>query len=316
MANPATAVLSATRRTGLTRMARAVCSGLVAASAFVVLGAVALADGRCGTQTCRADVGIAGHAEPQPIRVGEQSALKVTAKNNGYDGALAIDVQVDVADGLQILSVTHYGGRSCTTRGQFVRCDFGDFRREQQAVVVIAVRGTRTGTFISRGRVYASDVADPNGGNGQVAMTVGVLDGPGGGESGGGSGGGSGSGGSGSGSGGGDPSASTPGTGTVFLGAADPQRVLRTGGVRVRVRPATTGSVAVRGEVRTPAGRVRLSSVTLPAASGTDSSVFLGTTRAALRRIRAALRTRSRLRTIVWARNGSQTARRELHLRR
>jgi hypothetical protein len=37
----------------------------------------------------RSAVGISGHAEPQPIRRGETTRLKITVKNNRPDGALA-----------------------------------------------------------------------------------------------------------------------------------------------------------------------------------------------------------------------------------
>jgi len=151
---------------------------LCALIALVVVGALApaaIGRGRCGDQPCRADVDVSGHAEPQPIHKGETSALKVTAKNDGYDGALNIDLQVDVPYQLKILKVTHYGGNSCKVKGTFVRCDLGDFAREQEAVVRIKVRGTRHGTFISNARVYASDVIDPNMGNNHVEMTIGVF---------------------------------------------------------------------------------------------------------------------------------------------
>jgi len=134
--------------------------------------APALGDGRCGPDPCRADVGIAGHAEPQPIHPGETTRLKVTAKNNGYDGALDIDLQVTIPPELRYVTLRRYGGNRCHHKPGFVRCDLGDFRREQQAVVVITVRARRLGTFISRGHVYSSGVIDPNGGNNQVGMTV------------------------------------------------------------------------------------------------------------------------------------------------
>jgi hypothetical protein len=130
--------------------------------------------GRCGPKPCTADVGISGHAEPQPVHPGEVARLKVTAKNNGYDGALDVDVQVKVPAELRILRTRRYGGNRCRWKQGFVRCDFGDFRREQQAVVVIYVRAKKLGTYIARGDVYARGIADPNGGNNQVSMTVGV----------------------------------------------------------------------------------------------------------------------------------------------
>lgn len=146
--------------------------GRILSLAVLAAAAPALADGRCGANACRADVGVSGHAEPQPIHPGEVTRLKVTAKNNGYDGALAIDLQVAVPAELRIVKVRRYGGNRCRWKQGFVRCDLGDFRREQEAVVVIYVKARRLGTYIARGKVYASDIVDPNGGNNQVGMTV------------------------------------------------------------------------------------------------------------------------------------------------
>lgn len=144
---------------------------LTAALLALAAPAPALA-GRCGPDPCRADVGVAGHAEPQPIHPGEVTRLKVTAKNNGYDGALDVDLQVTVPPQLRIVKVRRYGGNRCRWKQGFVRCDFGDFRREQEAVAVIYVRARKLGTYIARGVVYASGIVDPNGGNNQVGMTV------------------------------------------------------------------------------------------------------------------------------------------------
>jgi uncharacterized repeat protein (TIGR01451 family) len=70
----------------------------------------AAADGRCGPKPCKADVGISGHAEPQPIRRGETSRLKITVKNNGPDGALGVWMQTDVPRQLRIVRVVRFGG--------------------------------------------------------------------------------------------------------------------------------------------------------------------------------------------------------------
>jgi hypothetical protein len=42
-------------------------------------------------------------------------------------------------------------------------------------VVKIRVKGKRKGTWISNARVWGYDIDDPNGGNGQVGITVGVM---------------------------------------------------------------------------------------------------------------------------------------------
>lgn len=145
----------------------------LAAAVAMVFAAVALG-GRCGDQPCRSDMSVSGHAEPQPIRKGEKTELKITPKNDGPDGALAVDLQVDVPHQLKILETRVYGGFGCNVSGTFVRCDMGDFARDQLGVVRIKVKGKRKGTFVSNARVYASDIDDPNGGNDRVGITVGV----------------------------------------------------------------------------------------------------------------------------------------------
>lgn len=145
----------------------------LAAGATFAFAALALA-GRCGDAACRADMSVSGHAEPQPIRKGEKTELKITPKNDGPDGALAVDLQVDVHRKLKILKTRVYGGFGCDVSGTFVQCDMGDFARDQLGVVRIKVKGKRKGTFVSDARVYASDIDDPNGGNDKVGITVGV----------------------------------------------------------------------------------------------------------------------------------------------
>lgn len=258
---------------------------LLGLPALLVGAAVASGDGRCGPATCRADVDVSGHAEPQPIRRGDTSEFKFTAKNDGPDGALGIELQATIPAGLEILSVQHFGGNACTVSGTFVKCDLGDFAREQEAVVRVKVRGTKVGRYIAPAKVYAHDVDDPNGGNGQVSATLLVQD--------------------------------RVGESGPRLTLADPQRVLRTGGVSVRVVPDREGTLGVRGEVRTTAGRVPLVAVTRGGVkAGSTQDVFLGTTSAAQAKLRAAFRSRSRLRAIVWARIGGTTVRRELHVAR
>jgi len=145
-----------------------------------VLAALLLAPGAhgwggssyCSNEVSCADVGISGHAEPQPIRRGNTSSLKISPKNNGPSTAYGIEVHTNVNPGLRIKDVRIYGGQSCSVSGSFVRCFFGDFVREQMGVVVIKVKGPKTGTFISDAKVYSQGVEDPNGGNGQVSMTI------------------------------------------------------------------------------------------------------------------------------------------------
>lgn len=145
----------------------------VAAAAAAVLAVSAIA-GRCGERACRADMSISGHAEPQPIRRGEKTELIIRPKNDGPDGALAVEVHVDVPDALKIVDTRVYGGFGCSVQGTFVDCEMGDFASQQLGTIKIRAKGKRKGTHVSRARVFAYDIDDPNGGNGQVGITVGV----------------------------------------------------------------------------------------------------------------------------------------------
>ena len=128
----------------------------------------------CSNEENCADVGISGHAEPQPIRRGEKSTLKITPKNNGPSPAYGIEVHINIPRQLEIKKVRLYGGSHCDRKGTFVQCYMGDFRREQLGVIKIKVKAKKKGTFISTAEVYSQGVEDPNGGNGQVRMTIGV----------------------------------------------------------------------------------------------------------------------------------------------
>ena len=127
-----------------------------------------------------------------------------------------------------------------------------------------------------------------------------------------------GSGGSGSGSGsGGSGGSSTPSGPPGYLRVADPQRPLKSGGVRVSVKAYRAGTLTVRGTVRTRGGTVRLTSVTVRGVrKGQTRRVFLGTTKRALARIRAGLRGDARLRTTITATLARGGMRTTTHLRR
>lgn len=255
--------------------------------------------GRCGDVACKADLSVSGHAEPQPIRIGERSEYKFTVQNNGPDGALAVKAQITIDQGIRIDDAVVYGGQSCAVSGTFVQCDVGDLGKLQQAVVRVRVTGTKAGTFEGRAEVFGYDIEDPNGGNGQVTATLGVLTGSGG----------SGSGGSVGGTG------SAP-SGSLRLTARDPQFILRTGGVTVRAVVPRSGTLRLRGSVATASGKVALVGVARGVRVGETVDVFLGTTSGNLDRIRSALRGGARLSTRVFVTLGYTKAQILLHVRR
>lgn len=152
----------------------ALLAPVILIAAGLVLAAASWA-GRCGDQACRADIALSGHAEPQPIRRGEKTELKITPKNQGPDAAKDVEVHVDVHRKLKIKRARTFGGHGCQVSGTFVQCKMGDFSNQQLGVVRIKVKGKKKGTFVSQARAFAYDIEDPNGGNAQVDITVGVL---------------------------------------------------------------------------------------------------------------------------------------------
>jgi hypothetical protein len=250
---------------------------------------VALADGRCGAQSCKSDVSVSGFAEPQPIKVGGTSALKFTVKNNGPDGTESTDLKTTIPDGLQITRTLTYGGPQCSQDGQFVACQLGPLAKFQTMTVQVDVKAKREQTFIVPAQVYGYGSDDPNGGNGQVSVSLRA--------------------GGGGGGGGGDNAAGK-------LTVKDPQQPLRTGGVKVRVLTYATGTMRIRGKVYTPGRAVNLSTVTQGVRSGETKDVFLGTTSSVLKRIRAGLRGGKRLRVKITGSIAGRTMRPEIHDRR
>lgn len=266
------------------RLALAATTGVL-----VVSGAgVALADGRCGAVSCKSDVSVSGFAEPRPVKVGETSRLKFNVRNNGPDGTESTELKTTIPDGLRISRTLTYGGPQCSQTGRFVECRLGAFAAFQNMTVQVDVVGTRAQTFTIPANVYGYGSDDPNGGNGQVNVSLGVL--------------------------------SKSGSGSSNAGGKltvkDPQRVLRTGGVKVRVLTYASGTMRVRGRVYIGRGYVDLSKVVEGVRSGETKDVFLGTTPTVLRRIRAGLRGGKRLRTRISGSVGSRKMATEIHLRR
>lgn len=270
------------------RLVVVVAAGLAGASG----AGVALADGRCGAQSCKSDMSVSGHAEPSPIKVGETARLKFFVRNNGTDGTESTDFKTTVPEGLDIVGTQTYGGPQCGVSGRFVDCKLGAFAAFQTMTVQVEVKARRAQTFTIPGNVYGYGSDDPNGGNGQVSVSLNA----------GGSGGTGGSGGS----------ANAGGKLTV----KDPQRILKTGGIRVRVLTQNTGTMRLRAKVYTPGRAVNLSSVVQGVRSGETKDVFLGSRSEVLARIRAGLRGGKRLRVRISGSVGSRKMQTEIHVRR
>lgn len=264
------------------RLVVVAAAGLAGASG----AGVALADGRCGAQSCKSDMSVSGHAEPSPIKVGETARLKFFVRNNGPDGTESTDFKTTVPEGLDVVGTQTYGGPQCGLSGRFVDCKLGAFAAFQTMTVQVEVKARRATTFTIPGNVYGYGSDDPNGGNGQISISLS--------------------------SGGSGGNVNAGGKLTV----KDPQRILKTGGVRVKVLTYNTGTMRLRAKVYTPGRAVNLSTVTQGVRSGETKDVFLGSRSDVLGTIRKALRGGKRLRVRISGSVGSRKMQTEIHVRR
>ena len=99
-----------------------------------------------------------------------------------------------------------------------------------------------------------------------------------------------------------------PPGGIAKVKATSPERILKTGGVTIRLTPALAMSYGIDGSVSTPSGRVTLTHVDLrgPTAHSTHR-VFLGTVPSSLAKIRRALSHAKRLPATVTVTAGGAT---------
>jgi hypothetical protein len=120
----------------------------------------------------RSDLGIWGHAVREPVKRGETTQLKFVIKNNGPDGGHGVVLQVTVPYALQIRRWKLYGGLGCTVKGTFVRCRMGAYALEQEGTLLVTVRATRRGTYVSDADVHATGSSDGVDGNNAVHATI------------------------------------------------------------------------------------------------------------------------------------------------
>lgn len=155
---------------------------LTAALATALIGSTTAVARDCTIESKCADISISGHAEPQPIRRGETTTLKLTAKNNGPVGSYGGWIQVTVPNELKVKRKSISGDGNdygCSDNGYgFVKCYTGDLSKEELSVVKITVKAKKRGTYVIPAQAYADgSTNDPNGGNNQVGITVGVKGG-------------------------------------------------------------------------------------------------------------------------------------------
>jgi hypothetical protein len=149
--------------------------GIIALTAASLLWLAAPALACSMTDGC-ADVSVSGHAEPQPIRKGDRTTLKITPKNDGPGQTYGIKVTAEVPKQLKVKRVRMSGDgndHGCDHNGYgFIECWPGDFGAQELAVIKIKAKARRKGTFITPVKVYSQGTNDPNGGNNQVSISV------------------------------------------------------------------------------------------------------------------------------------------------
>jgi hypothetical protein len=154
-------------------------AGLAALTLLLVPSLSAARD--CTTGNKCADISIFGHAEPQPIRKGQTSTVKLTVKNNGPVEAYGTWVQTNIPKGLKVKRKRIYGdGGDYGCEGNkygFVKCYPGDLSQHEESVVKIKVKGVKKNKsgYVFSAEAYADgSTNDPTGGNNQVGITIGV----------------------------------------------------------------------------------------------------------------------------------------------
>ncbi len=122
---------------------------LTAALAAGLVGSTTAVARDCTVENKCADISISGHAEPQPIRRGETTTLKLTAKNNGPVGSFGDWVQITVPRELKVKRKRISGDGNdygCSDNGYgFVKCYTGDLAKEELSVVKVTVKAEEEG---------------------------------------------------------------------------------------------------------------------------------------------------------------------------
>jgi hypothetical protein len=223
----------------------------------------ALAEPVCPGNECRADVSIVAPGMPETLRLGEATELQFVVRNAGPLTAYGVFFGTNFRVDLEIVSTTSDAG-SCEAANGNASCQLGDIPAGDSVTVTISGRPTKVGQGEMIAHAYpGTGTTDGDQTNNEIDPIVEVLPGRG---------------------------------GVAKITPINPERILKTGGVRLRVVPHMTGALSIDGYVSTRGGRVALTHLDLRDATESQArSVFLGTTRAALARIRRALKTTRRL---------------------
>lgn len=262
--------------TTLRRMRLPVLAFIALPVVALVAAPVALGDAACPGTSCQADVSVTASQLPSMLRLGETTELQFIVGNAGPLTASQVFFGTNFHVEMAILSSTSDTG-PCQAYNGNVSCQLGDIPAGGMVTVSVKARAANVGSGEMIAHAYReTGVADGNQTNNEISPVLNVV---------------------------------APRGGVAKVRPTKDERILKTGGVRLRIVPHTTGDLAIDGYVSTRTGAVRLSHVDLRGAKqGQGRTVFLGTTPDALARIRRALRTAKRLRTHISVTSGGATS--------
>lgn len=228
---------------------------------------------------CADDLAVAAPDMPSTVDMGASGELTWTVANVGRYPSDDVFFGTDLQAGLTLESVDSDAG-TCTVTPNVdgnVNCQLGTVAAGQTVTIRARYVAGAMGSGPMVAHAYPASASDRNQTNNQIAPDLTVV-------------------------------APAGGIGTAQAAAA-PERILKSGGVRVRVRPAMAGTFAIDGTIITPTGPVTLTHVDVrDAAAGVPRTVFLGTTPTALAKIRRALRSAKHLRAQITIASGGATA--------
>jgi hypothetical protein len=242
----------------------------LAAAALATLGAVApaTADVSCMGTGCVADVSVTALEMPAKVQLGSAGELQWRVANVGPLTADGVVFGTNLHAGLALDSPTSDGGPCNVTPGSGVNveCALGSLTAGQSVVVRTHYRTKQIGSGQEVAHAYrTTGLIDGNQTNNEIAPVLSVV--------------------------------APPGGITKVRAATSPERILKTGGVALRVTVVAGVPVDIVGTVTTAGGPVSLTQLDLPATETRRTrKVFVGTTPGALAKIRRALASAKRLR--------------------
>jgi uncharacterized repeat protein (TIGR01451 family) len=241
----------------------------------IAVAAPGVASAACAPAGCPADLGMSTPGMPTTLHLGDTGEMTWTVSNAGPADANSVDFRAALTPGGLLVSVTSDRGQCNSNVAAEVLCPLGVITPGQS----VTVRAQYSARSVDIQQIHAEavdTVPDENKTNNALDSTVSV--------------------------------APPPGGIAKVKPATSPERILKTGGLTLRLTPALAMDYGIDGTVTTPTGPVTLTHVDLRGATAHSTHrVFLGTLPGALAKIRRALRHAKRLRAKITVTGGGTT---------